>query len=201
MHSHVRHIAIGIVISAVLAGFVACDARTSVRGDVIDNKGKPIAGATVRLILVNTGRSAETITGPDGKFAVELIHGPFSRFELVASAWGYKDYRQQVYAKTTENVQIALIPQSVLEQMFPNAPRKAETVDCFRSLTPETPIAMIVQKSGRPDEETGSGLYIFVWNLQGGSSVAVGTGSLDRTYYAIYTESPGKSVSLLAPKR
>jgi len=86
--SWLSHNAFVVILSVALVGFAACDARTSVRGTVTDNKGKPIAGAAVRLTLVNTGRTAKTSTGPDGKFSVELIHGPFSRFELVASISG-----------------------------------------------------------------------------------------------------------------
>jgi len=85
--------------------------------------------------------------------------------------------------------------------MFPNAPKKADAVECFRSLTPNMSIHMVVEKCRRPDEETGSGLYIFVWNLRDGSTVAIGTPSLERIYDITYTESSGKSVSLLAPKR
>ena len=90
---------------------------------------------------------------------------------------GNEDYRQDVQAKTTKTIQIALTPQSMLEQMFPNAPKKADTVDCFRSLTPNMSIYMVVEKCGRADEETGSGLYIFVWHLRDGSTVAIGTPS------------------------
>ena len=52
-------------------------------------------------------------------------------------------------------------PQSIVKDMFPNAPQKTQSIECFRSLTPEMSIYTVVQKCGRPDEEIGSGLYVF----------------------------------------
>jgi hypothetical protein len=49
--------------------------------------------------------------------------------------------------------------------MFPNAPEKAQSAGCFRGLKPTMSINSVVQKCGRPDEELGSGLYIFVWHF------------------------------------
>jgi hypothetical protein len=61
-------------------------------------------------------------------------------------------------------------------------------------------IYMAVEKCGRSDEETGSGLYIFVWNLRDGSTVAIGTPYLERIDHITYTEPSGKSVPLLRTK-
>jgi hypothetical protein len=91
-------------------------------------------------------------------------------------------------------------PQSVVEEMFPNAPTKADSSECFRSLTPRMSIYMVVQKCGRPDEETGSGIYIFVYHLRDGSTVAIGTSSLDRIDHVAYTDASRKSYSLLPEK-
>ena len=93
-----------------LVGFVACDARTGVEGTVVDNDGNPIPGTSVRLTLVANGRTREMTTTQDGKFLVQLIHGPFAgRFDLTVSRSGYGDYRQQIPAKTSQTLRIALI--------------------------------------------------------------------------------------------
>ena len=84
--------------------------------------------------------------------------------------------------------------------MFPNAPTKAPTVDCFRSLRPGVSVESVVQKCGRPDEELGSGIYIFVWHLADGSSVSIGTPYLDRIYDVAYSDSSGKHSSLFRKK-
>ena len=202
-----------LALTFALFGFVACDARTRVQGTVIDSDGNPIPEATVRLTLVATGRAAQMSTPQDGKFSVQLIHGPFAgRFDLVASKLGYGDYRQEIPAKTTQTLRIALIrtgtqgpvsvatPQSIVQQMFPNAPKKADSIQCFRALRPKMSIYMVVEKCGRPDEEVGSGISIFVYHLRDGSTVAIGTPYLDRIDYVNYTDASGNRTSLLPAK-
>ena len=58
----------------------------------------------------------------------------------------------------------------------------------------------VVQKCGRPDEEVGSGLYVFAYRLSDGSMVAISTSSLTRIDYVNYTDKSGKSSSLLRRK-
>jgi len=91
-------------------------------------------------------------------------------------------------------------PQSAVKELFPNAPAKAETAECFRSLTPEMSMYAVVQKCGRPDEETGSGIYIFVYHLRDGSTVTIGTPDLYRIDHVHHTDSSGISSSLLTRK-
>ena len=91
-------------------------------------------------------------------------------------------------------------PQGIVKELFPHAPEKAKTAECFRSLTPETSMYTVVQKCGRPDEERGSGLYVFVYHLQDGSSVLISTPYLTRIGYVTYTDRSGNSSSLLRRK-
>src|SRR5207245_2574349 len=63
----------------------------------------------------------------------------------------------------------------IARAMFPNAPEKTQNVGCFRSLKRGMSIDAVVQKCGRPDEEAGSGIYIFVWDFADGSRVSIGT--------------------------
>jgi hypothetical protein len=91
-------------------------------------------------------------------------------------------------------------PQSIVQEMFPNAPKKVKNGECFRSLTPRMSIYKAAEKCGRPDEEIGSGVYIFVYHLQDGSTIAIGTSSLNRIDHVAYTDASGKSASLLSGK-
>ena len=104
-----RHLMMAAMLLLGLS-FVACDARTSAGGDVFDDNGKPLAGASVGLKMIASGRTAEMTTSEDGAFSVSLIHGPFAgRFELVVSKEGYGDYRQEVTAKTSRTLKISLM--------------------------------------------------------------------------------------------
>lgn len=86
--------------------------------------------------------------------------------------------------------------------LFPYAPTKTESVDCFRRLSPEVTMYTVVQKCGRPDEEVGSGLYIFLWHMKDGSTVGVGgLFNLNQAVGDIKHTSPsGKTTSLLKDK-
>ena len=95
---------------------------------------------------------------------------------------------------------VALTPQSIFQEMFPNAPKKTDSSECFRSLTPRMSIYMVVEKCGRPDEEVGSGIAIFVYHLRDGSTVAIGTPDLNRIDHVTYTDASGKRASLLSAK-
>ena len=91
-------------------------------------------------------------------------------------------------------------PQGIARAMFPNAPEKTQSLGCFRALKPEMSMYTVVQKCGRPDEELGSGIYIFVWHLADGSKVSIGTPYLERIGDIQVTDSSGKSSSLLHTK-
>jgi len=82
--------------------------------------------------------------------------------------------------------------------MFPNAPQKTQSVECFRSLTPEMSIYLVVQKCGRPDEEVGSGIAIFRYHLRDGSTVAISAMYLPKIDGVIYTDPSGKRSSILS---
>ena len=81
--------------------------------------------------------------------------------------------------------------------MFPDAPEKAKTADCFRSLRGGMSMNAVVEKCGRPDEEVGSGMYIFLWHLDDRSTVSIGTPYLERIDYLLLTDTSGKKSLLL----
>lgn len=91
-------------------------------------------------------------------------------------------------------------PQSIVKELFPSAPAQAQNVGCFVSLTLEMSMYAVVQKCGRPDEDIGSGLYVFVYHLHDGSTVMISTPYLTRIDSVSYTDRSGKSSSLLRRK-
>jgi Carboxypeptidase regulatory-like domain len=58
-----------IALCLLLASAGCIKAPTPIAGKVIDAKGAPIAGATVRLLTDDRNQAAETLTGVDGSFA------------------------------------------------------------------------------------------------------------------------------------
>lgn len=90
---------------------------------------------------------------------------------------------------------------SVTEEMFPSAPEKTRNIECFRNLSRGISMEELVQHCGRPDEELGSGVYIFVYHLQDGSTVTLGTPYLKRIDKAAYTDASGKHFSLLLQQK
>jgi len=77
---------------------------------------------------------------------------------------------------------------------------KTQAVSCFQALKPEMSMHAVVEKCGRPDEELGSGIYIFVWHLADGSTVSVGTPYLEKVGNIRWTDASGQTSSLLGTK-
>ena len=91
-------------------------------------------------------------------------------------------------------------PQPIPEQIkLSGAPKTARNVRCFRLFTDNSAMTDVVMKCGIPDEHHGSGIYIFLYDMDDGSLVAVGTPDLKRLLYVTHIES-ARSTSLL-PKR
>ena len=103
-----RRLLVAELTIAVLA-LVACDARTSVRGFVVDESGKPVVGASITLTRVGTGETTTTLSAEDGSFLVGITHGPWAgQFEIVVSKPGFRTFRQAVEANTRINVRVVL---------------------------------------------------------------------------------------------
>jgi hypothetical protein len=91
----------------------------------------------------------------------------------------------------------ALPSQPVPEQIkLAGAPRTVRNVRCFRSFTTNSAMVDVVKKCGIPDEHQGSGIYIFLYDLDDGSVVAIGTADLNKLLYVDQIET-GKSSTLL----
>jgi hypothetical protein len=90
--------------------------------------------------------------------------------------------------------------ESITKPIFPGAPQKTQSIDCFRGFNHRTSVNTVVQKCGSPDRDLGSGVYIFVWHLADGSTVTLNTPYLSRIDYFRYRYASGKSGSLLDSK-
>jgi hypothetical protein len=92
------------------------------------------------------------------------------------------------------------IPQPIPEQIkLPDAPKTVRYAQCFRGFTSNSTMADVVRKCGVPDEHQGSGIYIFLYDMDDGSLVAVGTADLKKLLYLNHIQS-AKSSSSLLPK-
>ncbi len=85
----------------------------------------------------------------------------------------------------------------------PNAPKTARQVTCFRSIKAAFTMTDVVRRCGIPDEHHGSGIFIFLYHMDDGSIVTIGTSDLNRPIMNARHVKSGRSVSLLrkAPKR
>lgn len=83
------------------------------------------------------------------------------------------------------------------EIMLPDAPKTARDIAPFRSLRRTMAMVDVVRKCGLPDEHHGSGIYIFVYRLQDGSSVGIGTSNLKCLLYVRHVDKSGKSTPLM----
>jgi hypothetical protein len=89
------------------------------------------------------------------------------------------------------------IPQPIPEQIKPaDAPKTVRNAECFRSFTDKSTMIDVVRKCGTPDEHQGSGIYIFLYDMDDGSLVVVGTADLKRLLYMNHIEN-SRSSSLL----
>jgi hypothetical protein len=204
--------AVGLTILILLSG---CDAWTTVQGTVRDGKGKPIPDAIVTLKMESY--SQEFHSDKDGRYLVQISQPPWKADcnltvkktgfvpieKLVRGPGVYKDFDVVLEPVSADlsPLQNSSTPQSIARAMFPNAPEKAKSASCFRTLTPEMSMNTVVQKCGRPDEELGSGIYIFVWHLADDSTVSVGTPYLEKIGDIRFTDASGKKSSLLNAKK
>jgi hypothetical protein len=199
------HAALGCAVLAVLLLVSGCDAWTTAQGTVRDGAAKPIRDATVTLRI--DGDSREFRSDKDGHYLVQLLQAPIrvdATLRVVKS--GFVPYEKRlkgpgVYQPFDVVLEPeAVTPQSIAREMFPNAPEKTQSIDCFRGLKPAVSMNAIVHTCGRPDEELGSGVYIFVWHLTDGSTVSIDTSSLEKIGDIRYSDALGKSSSLFRRK-
>jgi hypothetical protein len=191
---------------SVLLFVSACDAWTRAQGTIRDSTGRPIPDAVVTLTIGGDWRALRS--DKDGHYAVQLPQPPVKvNVTLTAERAGYLLYTKSlkgpgIYRDLDVVLQAEEVtPQTIARAMFPSAREKARSVECFRGFSRNAPVSAVVEKCGRPDEELGSGVYIFVWYLADGSTISVNTPYLWRIDYINYTDASGRSGSLLSAKK
>lgn len=205
--------AVGLVMFLWLSG---CDAWTTARGTVRDSAGNPVSDAIVTMSVA--GASRQFRTDKDGQYLISTSQPPWkTTVTLAVSKNGYQPYEKKftgpgsykelnvvpdsVRAEKRSTLQKTDSAHSIPKALFPNAPEKTQSIDCFRGLAPDMSVYAVVQKCGRPDEELGSGIFIFVWHLANGSTVSIGTPYLERIGHVHYTDASGKASSLPGTKK
>lgn len=79
-----------------------------------------------------------------------------------------------------------------------DVPRPSErTLDDFTFVTQDTSYADIEARLGKPDKDIGSGIHIFVYELNDGGEVWFGFADLNQMIYAKYQTATGEEVDLL----
>ena len=95
----------------ILFALFACDASTSVEGRVSGSDGRPISGASIRLVDERSGKAVTTVSTEDGSYALTRIHGAFyGQMHLVVSKAGYTAADRVVEAKQQNNIDVSLTP-------------------------------------------------------------------------------------------
>jgi hypothetical protein len=88
---------------------------------------------------------------------------------------------------------------AALDQMFPNAPKTTRDLAHFRALKRTMSMSDVVRRCGEPDELGGSGINIFIYHLDDGSIVAIGSTNITGPLlYANHVSSAGKASPLFA---
>jgi hypothetical protein len=160
------------------------------------------AGCALGLFVQQTDGAFVQVLGTDGEVgtlsSIEVLKTVTKNHYDIQKTW-HDRKTQTVYQ--WDGARYSSEPERIARAMFPNGPEKAQTVACFRALKQEMSIYEVVRKCGRPDEELGSGIYIFVWHLAGRSTVSIGTPSLEKIWDVRYTDPTGKTSSLLGTKK
>jgi hypothetical protein len=199
--------ALGVAASLLACG---CDAWTRAEGTVRDTWGRPIPDATITIKIRKESRAFHSL--PDGRYLVSMWQPPFKEdVTITVAKSGYLDsekhikgpgvYKDFDVVLSRPNEESADTPESIAKAMFFDAPENKHDVNCFRSLAPTMSVNQVVVKCGRPDAEVGSGIFIFVWNMPSGSSVSMGTSTLDRIGEVRFYDASSRKTSVLIKGR
>jgi hypothetical protein len=66
------------------------------------------------------------------------------------------------------------------KEIFENSPPTARQIQPFKNLTKDASVIDIVSVVGKPDKDIGSGIYIFVYELEDSTEVWIGAAYLDK---------------------
>ena len=81
------------------------------------------------------------------------------------------------------------LPQAMQPERIPST---ARSIAPFRLITDRLSMKQLVEVVGLPDKDIGSGIYIYVYNLNDRSQVRIGTPDGKRILYVIHSLANGK---------
>ncbi len=148
----------------------------------------------VRLLKERYGIEGTRVARTGSRWKERYLSG----YNYVSFGAALRHFRKDVFAEcagdASQEWENSLPP---MERMFPYAAKKTTTTDCFRSFSRRTSVYQVVQACGRPDDDPCSGLYCFVWHLEDGNTIWLGTPYMERIDRLSVTDKSGKQSSLL----
>src|SRR2546423_4184556 len=82
---------------------------------------------------------------------------------------------------------------STEQELAQRIPPTARTVEVFHRIKPQMSMKQVIEICGVPDEDIGSGIHIYVYNLSDGSLVRIGTPDKKRLIYVAHVQPNGKA--------
>src|SRR6266704_3706649 len=76
-------------------------------------------------------------------------------------------------------------------------PPTARTIEAFRRIEPQMSMKQVIDICGVPDEDTGSGIHIYVYKLSDRSLVRIGTPDKKRLIYIVHVSPNGEARSII----
>ena len=76
-------------------------------------------------------------------------------------------------------------------------PPTARTIEAFRRIEPQMSMMQVIDICGVPDEDTGSGIHIYVYKLSDRSLVRIGTPDKKRLIYVVHVLPNGEARSII----
>ena len=99
------HSAIGLAVAAVMAPALAQNTTAGIAGRIVDSGGKPLAGATVTVLHLESRTASNLTTDADGRFSARglRVGGPYT---VTATKGGITERRENVFLTLAETASL-----------------------------------------------------------------------------------------------
>lgn len=97
-----------LLLMSLLLAFVPCAwaADSRISGRLADSQGKPVAGATLRIIAIHGGKIIEVVTDSDGGFVFPSV--PAGDYEMSANSRGFTEATKALHISENEAITVDL---------------------------------------------------------------------------------------------
>jgi hypothetical protein len=195
-----------IVLAALVLFAVAWDASAAIRGTLAARMDLARGRYVVLAYGLPPAESEEYARLLKERYGIEYRQAALCLIspELVAYAGSYNKlsiaaaesrFHRDLFRETREDAQRIWLhrtsgygPRQIVDYLFSSIPDKPREPACFRSLKPEMSMKAVVQKCGRPDEDTGRDAYAFLYHLPEGRTVTITTARLNSFQTVSYTD-------------